>query len=279
MIYTLLLPDDSLLAFDVVSDFTESYSANVNSYETQVGFPVTDNMVLNNPEYSFSAILSYYNSPTREIVLVDGEFQVTDSQEKDVESQVELEQKVRVLWEKKIPFSIIKSTNLYDVIGTELERFDNCLLSNLQLPQSSGVSGAIFPKLTVSKVRMTKVLEEDVVNAVPNLVAKSQVATQQDVKTAEDSKDVSPDGGKPEETAGTTGIKERTGDPETQSRVRQLQTDQQNLTNTRNTLEKVVQKNAESGGDKFYKYEYQDGQPFSQEVGRGAGSGVPFQNR
>lgn len=281
MIYTLLLPDDTLLSFSSVTDFSESYSANITSYETQVGFPITDNMVLNNPTYSMSAILSYYNSPTREIVLVDGEFQVVENNSLDtpLENQVELEAKVKRLWSEKIPFSVIKSTNLLDILGSELERYESCLLSSLELPQSSGVSGAIFPKLSITKIRLTTVLEEEVPNASPNLIAKSQVATKEEVKAAEGTDSVSPDGGKPEEVAGGVKPVERTGDPTTQARAQQLKNE---IQATKNWNEKAAQARNQTNDGRGIDYHVdydKAGQPHIVEQGRGVGSGVPYRTQ
>lgn len=260
MIYTLLLPDDSLLSFDAVTEYSESYSANISSYETQVGFPITDNMTLNNPEYSFSGILSYYNSPTREIQLIDGEFQVVEtSEEKPIENQVELEQKVKVLWEDKKPFSIIKSSSIIDIFGTELERIDYCLLSNLTLPEQSGVSGAIFPRLSITKVRMAVVVEEDVQNATPQLIKKDTVATQEQVKKAEEAAATAPDKGKPDEAS--TGITARTGNPQIQAAAQQTRNEIQSLQKYKN-MGVQAQTYQNSDPNSTYFLEGKEGNPY-----------------
>lgn len=283
MIYTLLLPDDTLLSFSSVTDFSESYSANITSYETQVGFPITDNMVLNNPTYSMSAILSYYNSPTREIVLVDGEFQVIENNSLDtpLENQVELEAKVKRLWSEKIPFSVIKSTNLLDILGSELERYESCLLSSLELPQSSGVSGAIFPKLSITKIRLTTVLEEEVPNASPNLIAKSQVATKEEVKASEDTASVAPDGGKADEASSVNGIQERTGDPETKLAAHQKRTEAQGLRSYEQKQREAIASNEKSQGESFKYVGYHNGQPTVVLHGKPSDTGtvIPFPNK
>lgn len=281
MIYTLLLPDDTLLSFSSVTEFSESYSANITSYETQVGFPITDNMVLNNPTFSMSAILSYYNSPTREILLVDGQFQVVDNSDVDtpIENQIELEGKVKRLWSEKIPFSIIKSTNLNDILGSELERYESCLLANLELPQTSGVSGAIFPKLSITKIRLTTVIEEEVPNASPNLIAKSQVATKEEVKAAEDTKAVAPDGGKPDEPSSING--ERTGTEENKLAAHQKRTEAQGLKSYEGKQKEAIASNEKSQGENYKFVDFHNGQPTVVTHGRPTETGttIPFRNQ
>lgn len=186
MIYTFLLPDNSLISFDSVTEFSESMSASVTSYEVEAGFPISDNMVLSNPKFTINGILSYYNSPKRELILRDGEFVLVDNVESVSESiHIELEKKIRGLMTDKTPFIIIKSTSLFDILGTEVERIPNCLLDNNSFNYSPTESGAVFPKMSIQQVRLSVVEETEMVNATPALIPKARVADKQQVAQAQ----------------------------------------------------------------------------------------------
>ena len=186
MIYTFLLPDNSLISFDSVTEFSESMSASVTSYEVEAGFPISDNMVLSNPKFTINGILSYYNSPKRELILRDGEFVLVDNVESVTESiHIELEKKIRGLMIDKTPFIIIKSTSLFDILGTEVERIPNCLLDNNSFNYSPTESGAVFPKMSIQQVRLSVVEETEMVNATPALIPKARVADKQQVGQAQ----------------------------------------------------------------------------------------------
>ena len=186
MIYTFLLPDNSLISFDSVTEFSESMSASVTSYEVEAGFPISDNMVLSNPKFTINGILSYYNSPKRELILRDGEFVLVDNVESVSESiHIELEKKIRGLMTDKTPFIIIKSTSLFDILGTEVERIPNCLLESNNFNYSPTDSGAVFPKMSIQQVRLSVVEETEMVNATPALIPKARVADKQQVAQAQ----------------------------------------------------------------------------------------------
>ena len=185
MIYTFLLPDNTLISFDAVTEFGETISASITSYEVEDGFPINDNMVLANPEFSINGILSYYNSPQREIVLVDGEFVLSESSTPSPEKiHIELEERIRGLMKNKTPFSIIKSESLTDVISTEYERVPNCLLKGLNFQYTASESGAVFPKMTIQQVRLSTVEETEMQNATPSLIPKERVADKAQVAQA-----------------------------------------------------------------------------------------------
>ena len=185
MIYTFLLPDNTLISFNAVTEFGETLSASVTSYEVEDGFPISDNMVLANPEFSINGILSYYNSPQREIVLVDGEFVLSESSTPSPEKiHIELEERIRGLMKNKTPFSIIKSESLTDVINTEYERVPNCLLKGLSFQYTASESGAVFPNMTIQQVRLSTVEETEMKNATPSLIPKERVADKAQVAQA-----------------------------------------------------------------------------------------------
>lgn len=181
MIYSLIINgSDEVISFSSVTDFTENLTATVTAHETEVGFPVSDNVVLSNPEFSISGVFSYYNSTSREIVLENGEFVVREfgSESNPVESHVDIEKKIRNVFESKQPFSIVKSTNLHDITGTEVDRIVSCVMRGLTFNTTADRHGAVFPTMQIVQVRQAVVTEESVPNAIPQIVPyESDVAT------------------------------------------------------------------------------------------------------
>ena len=197
MIYTLVLKEqETLLSFNSVTEFTENQSGTISTYETEKGFPISDNIVFANPKFSISGVLSYFNSPSREIILVDGKFEVREG-DVGIETHVELEKKVRDIFKLKTPFSIVKSTDLNDIYGTEVERVESCLIETLSFPYSSTSTGAIYPKLGIVQITTAKVIEEVVANPTAQLIPKDKVATQESVAQSKENDTTKlPDGGK-----------------------------------------------------------------------------------
>ena len=54
MIYSLRIAStDEIISFSSVTDFSENLSATVTMHETEVGFPISDNVVFSNPEFFY----------------------------------------------------------------------------------------------------------------------------------------------------------------------------------------------------------------------------------
>jgi len=217
MIYTFLLPDETLVSFNSVTEFTENQSGNISTYETESGFPISDNIVFENPMFNMSGILSYFNTPTREIVLLDGEFQVIEGAV-GVETHIELEGKIRDIFRKKQPFTILKSTDINDIFGTEVERVESCLIGKLSFPYTAEQTGAVYPKMTITQITVSKVVEEDVPNATPQVIPLKKVATKEQVAQAKEAGATKmPDGDKA--TDPTTTKKAFENDPEAEAQL------------------------------------------------------------
>ena len=183
MIYTFVIDETTeLLSFDSVTSFTETQKAQVATYQNENGFPINDNIVFNNPTFSLNGILSYYNSIDREIILVNGIFQISEGTENL--TPADLEDKVRSVYLSKTPFDIVKSTDINDIFGSEVDRIRNCVISDLTFPYSAGQHGAVFPQMNITQLTTTKVIEESLPNAIPQLIPKSKVATNEDVAQA-----------------------------------------------------------------------------------------------
>ena len=177
MIYSFILPTDEVISFDCVSKYSETFTSKISDYETEVGFPISDNMVLSTPTISISGVFSYYNSPTREITLVNGEFVVFDVEGKQTTTQIDIEKKLKDIYNDKTNIILIKSTDITNIVGSEVDRIAPCLIESLSFSYSGSGYGAVTPEFQLRNVRQAVVIEKNVPNASPVLIPKNKVAT------------------------------------------------------------------------------------------------------
>lgn len=254
MIYSLRIAStDEIISFSSVTDFSENLSATVTMHETEVGFPISDNVVFSNPEFSISGVFSYYNSMNREIILVDGEFVVRDESNNPVETHIDIEKKIRNIYESKQPFSIIKSTSLDDISGTEVDRIDSCVMRGLVFNTTADRHGAVFPSMQIVQVRQATVLEEDVPNAIPQIVPiLNQNATSTTAKQATESgTDKQPNEPDTSQTAADKAVK---GDPEAEKRLSKAMGEADSKMVQAN-LWKSINAQIKSGNTKAYEWD------------------------
>ena len=254
MIYSLRIAStDEIISFSSVTDFSENLSATVTMHETEVGFPISDNVVFSNPEFSISGVFSYYNSMNREIILVDGEFVVRDESNNPVETHIDIEKKIRNIYESKQPFSIIKSTSLDDISGTEVDRIDSCVMRGLVFNTTADRHGAVFPSMQIVQVRQATVLEEDVPNAIPQIVPiLNQNATSTTAKQATESgTDKPPNEPATSQTAADKAVK---GDPEATKRLSKAMSEAESKMVQAN-LWKSINAQIKSGDTKAYEWD------------------------
>lgn len=253
MIYSLRIAStDEIISFSSVTDFSENLSATVTMHETEVGFPISDNVVFSNPEFSISGVFSYYNSMKREIILVNGEFVVRDESNNPVETHIDIEKKIRNIYESKQPFSIIKSTSLDDISGTEVDRIDSCVMRGLVFNTTSDRHGAVFPSMQIVKVRQATVLEEDVPNAIPQIVPiLNQNATSTTAKqSTETGTDKTPNEPVTSQTAADKAVK---GDPEAIKRLSKAM-DEADSKMTQANLWRSINAEIRAGNSKAYDW-------------------------
>lgn len=254
MIYSLRIAStDEIISFSSVTDFSENLSATVTMHETEVGFPISDNVVFSNPEFSISGVFSYYNSADRQIFLVDGEFVVRQDDNKPVETHIDIEKKIRNIYESKQPFSIIKSTSLDDISGTEVDRIDSCVMRGLVFNTTADRHGAVFPSMQIVQVRQATVLEEDVPNAIPQIVPiLNQNATSTTAKQATESgTDKPPNEPATSQTAADKAVK---GDPEAIKRLSKAMSEAESKMVQAN-LWKSINAQIKSGDTKAYEWD------------------------
>lgn len=205
MIYSLVTYNsdktiDEIIEFSSVTEFNETLSANILTNPVENRYPISDSITMNQNTFNISGVVSVYSSKEREIVLQGDSFVMVENTDQTSTAEVDLEKKFKMLMEDKRVFSIYRSKSMFDIEGTFLEKFDNCVLERLSLSAKVGSSGAIFPQLSIKQIRVAVVKEENNTNAVPKLTPKL-AAKGKNAGTSTASDGTSSDGKTPEEKA------------------------------------------------------------------------------
>lgn len=177
MIYSLVTYNsdktiDEIIEFSSVTEFSETLSANVLSNPVENNYPISDSLTMNQTSFTINGVVSAYSSKEREIVLDGDKFKLVENTDQTTTAEVDLEKRFKMLMEDKRVFSIYRSKSIFDIEVTFLEKFENCVIERLNFTARSGISGAIFPQLTIRQIRIANVVVEDNVNAVPKLQPK-----------------------------------------------------------------------------------------------------------
>lgn len=182
MIYTLVINgSQDYISFDAITSFVESQSASVTSYPVELGFPVSDNMVINSPSFTLNGVLTQYNINDREVVLEDGKFVVV-GEDTQIKTLPQIEQSIRRLITDKIPFSIIKSTDKLRPFDTIVDdSLKTCVVESMSFPYEAGQDGIVTVNMTIKQIFTATVKVESTPQATPELIAITKKATKQDV--------------------------------------------------------------------------------------------------
>jgi len=182
MIYTLVINgSQDYISFDAITSFVESQSASVTSYPVELGFPVSDNMVINSPSFTLNGVLTQYNINDREVVLEDGKF-VLVGEDTQIKTLPQIEQSIRRLITDKIPFSIIKSTDKLRPFDTIVDdSLKTCVVESMSFPYEAGQDGIVTVNMTIKQIFTATVKVESTPQATPELIAITKKATKQDV--------------------------------------------------------------------------------------------------
>lgn len=182
MIYTLVINgSQDYISFDAITSFVESQSASVTSYPVELGFPISDNMVINSPSFTLNGVLTQYNINDREVVLEGGKFVVV-GENTQIKTLPQIEQSIRRLITDKIPFSIIKSTDKLRPFDTIVDdSLKTCVVESMSFPYEAGQDGIVTVNMTIKQIFTATVKVESTPQATPELIAITKKATKQDV--------------------------------------------------------------------------------------------------
>ena len=187
MIYTLYLVDDNsniteTISLDVINSFGEDYSSSIAQNAVENGYVISDSISINNPKFSISGVITdskfrvkghlvVFNGNTFEKSQGDNREQFQQISDDDYADKVK--DRLIKLWENKEVFGILESKDINNVKGSQVRNIFPCALSNLSFDKSSA-DAALYPTMSIEKIRYAVVTVSTVKNPVPELVPKYQ---------------------------------------------------------------------------------------------------------
>ena len=185
MIYTIYLVDDNsniteTISLDVINSFGEDYSSSIAQNAVENGYVISDSISINNPKFAISGVITdskfrvkghlvVFNGNTFEKSQGDSREQFQQISDDDYADKVK--DRLIKLWENKEVFGILESKDINNVKGSQVRNIFPCALSSLSFDKSSA-DAALYPTMSIEKIRYAVVTVSTVKNPVPELVAK-----------------------------------------------------------------------------------------------------------
>lgn len=221
MIYTIVRKDkndkiDAVISFDSVSGVDESWSATVTSQTVEYGFNISDNINIEAPTYSITAILSSYSlfNQDKEIVWDGQDF--TTPTETDRDSHIAARDEIIEIFKDRSIVTLIESTansnnsNLdekYQEITSSYNReIDTCVIKSLSIGHPDQGTGAFIVSMTIQKVNLARIEISELEEGEKRALLRPLMKTREDVKTSSSKEEgnIDPDTGLPDESAPAT---------------------------------------------------------------------------
>lgn len=221
MIYTIVRKDendkiDAVISFDSVSGVDESWSATVTSQTVEYGFNISDNINIEAPTYSITAILSSYSlfNQDKEIVWDGQDF--TTPTETDKDSHIVARDEIIDIFKDRSIVSLIESTansnnpNLdekYQELTSSYNReIDTCVITSLSIGHPDQGTGAFIVSMTIQKVNLARIEISELEEGEKRALLRPLMKTKEDVKTnsSKEEGNIDPDTGLPDESAPAT---------------------------------------------------------------------------
>lgn len=193
MIYTLYLVDDNdniteTISLDVINNFGEDYSSSIAQNTVENGYVISDSISINNPKFTIGGVITDSKFRVKgHLVVFDGNsFVKSQGDNRGAFQQIsddDYAEKVKArlikLWENKEIFGILESTDINNLKGSKVRNIFPCVLANLGFNKSDAAA-AIYPTMSIERIRYSVVTVGTVKNPVPELTAKykESVATQ-----------------------------------------------------------------------------------------------------
>lgn len=228
-----------VFSFDVIQSFSESWSANVSKSTVESGFPIADNITVENPVFNISGILSSYSifDNTKELVW-DGEDFVQGQSNVDLLRHITLRNDLKALFLERDFFTLLESEK-NSFTGEDKERLDamksgysqsykNCVLTNFSIDYSDTSQDVVFVKLVVEQLNIARVITTELSAAqmTPRLVAlKKEVVNKPSTTTSSDATKGDPIKDGSTGNAGANGEKATDGSSMVKSLTKRLEED------------------------------------------------------
>ena len=183
MIYTLYLVDDNnniteTISLDVINSFGEDYSSSIAQNTVESGYVISDSISISNPKFSIGGVItdSKFRVKGHLVVFNGNSFVKSQGDNREQFQQIsddDYAEKVKArlikLWENKEIFGILESTEINNIKGTKVRNIFPCVLSSLSFNKSDSAS-AIYPSMSIERIRYSVVTVSTVKNPIPELV-------------------------------------------------------------------------------------------------------------
>ena len=196
MIYTIYLVDDDsniteTISLDVINSFGEDYSSNIAQNTVENGYVISDSISINNPKFSIGGVItdSKFRVKGQLVVFNGNTFVKSQGDNRDqfqTISDDDYAEKVKArlikLWENKEIFGILEATDINNVKGSKVRDIFPCVLSSLGFSKSDATS-AIYPTMSIERIRYATVTIGKVTNPVAELSRKYEADRLEQSKT------------------------------------------------------------------------------------------------
>ena len=169
MIYTIVRKDknnvvDAVISFDSISSMEESWSSTVTSQPVEYGFNITDNINIEAPTFSITAILSSYSlfDVGRELIW-DGEDFVSSGGAVNRNSHVEARDEILRIFKERSVVTVVESEansntgNLgqryNDLKVGHYKETDSCVITGITVNHPSEGHGAFIVAMTLQNIQ------------------------------------------------------------------------------------------------------------------------------
>lgn len=219
MIYTLVRKNsanviDSIMSFDSISSFDESWSATVTTQTVEKGFNISDNITIDPQSYDIQAVLSSYTLfDTNKEIVWDGE--TFNSEVTDKDRHIVARDKLIKLFTDRSVLTILESTanstseglvfKEQELKSAHFKEIDNCVITSLAISNPDNATGAFLVSLKLQKVYVAYVTTVEVAEGQMTKLLQSYVKKDKSVATtAKSGQTVTDEDGLPIKTEDTT---------------------------------------------------------------------------
>lgn len=178
MIYTIVRKDDNdnvdaVISFDSITSMDENWSSTVTSQTVEYGFNITDNINIESPTYTISALISSYSlfNKDREIVW-DGNDFVSKGTPNPLSHVVARDAIIEVFKDCRLVTLLESAANSNDSdLGQKylqlkthhFKEHENCIITSLSISHPESGTGAFIVNMTLQKIVMAEIEVKELV--------------------------------------------------------------------------------------------------------------------
>ena len=180
--------EDDVITFSIVKDMNEEYQGEVTEYPVETGSVISDHVKVKRPSIEVSGMVTEYSHLDRNNSIIwDGKKFTTMNEAygiDHVDRHLTFKEKLKKIYFNKKPFTLIGVKDLYltqsdnetsilsETLNSKaIEKFNNCILSNLKFPKEVGSRGSLSFSLSIKQVEFTEVKVDSIdKNAVKQVV-------------------------------------------------------------------------------------------------------------